>query len=212
MFTVNGLIYKNILHIDKLEIPDHKIICLFGESGSGKSTLLKMFNQMLSPDDGEITYKSQPIQEFPSVELRREVVMLGQDPIVFDETVRENLQKGLEFAERELEDDQTLIKMLGKLKLDKSLDEDASKLSGGEKQRIALARVLLMKAEVYLMDEPTSALDENTEHLVMDVFTEFIRTHQKTAVMVTHSKEVAEKYADQVVYMSDILNRRGAVT
>ncbi|WP_163582362.1 ABC transporter ATP-binding protein [Gracilibacillus saliphilus] len=212
MFSIKQLVFKDILTVNKLEIESGKIYCLFGESGSGKSTLLKMFNSMLTPDQGTITYKGQSIANLDPVQLRREVVMLGQDPIVFEGTVRDNLLIGRQFADEADVEDQVLIDLLKDLRLTKDLDEEADKLSGGEQQRLAFGRVLLTNAEVYLMDEPTSALDEETETAIMDLFTKKIRDEGKTAIMVTHSKEVAEKYSDEIIYMNDIVTKEGALS
>ncbi|WP_208590369.1 ABC transporter ATP-binding protein [Gracilibacillus suaedae] len=212
MFSIKQLVFKDIITVNKLEIKSGKIYCLFGESGSGKSTLLKMFNSMLTPDQGIIAYKDQSITDVDPVQLRREVVMLGQDPVVFDGTVRDNLLIGLQFADKADVEDQVLIDLLKDLHLKKDLDKEADKLSGGEQQRLAVGRVLLMNAEVYLMDEPTSALDEETETAVMDLFTKKIRDAGKTAIMVTHSKEVAEKYSDEIIYMNDIVTNEGALS
>jgi len=101
-------------------------------------------------------------------------------------------------------DESTLLAVMDKLKLHKELDEDASNLSGGEKQRVAFGRVLLMGAKVYLLDEPTSALDEATENSIMEFVTTEIKKKKKTAIMVTHSKYVANEYADKIIYMKDI--------
>lgn len=204
MFLLKDIHYKDILHIPYLEIKSGEITCLFGESGSGKSTLLRMLNNMITPDKGEIRYQNQSISEYIPMELRQEVVMLGQEPIVFDGTVRDNLLKGLEFSGKPEVDDSSLLSLMNELKLHKKLDEDASKLSGGEKQRVAFGRVLLMGAKVYLLDEPTSALDEETENSIMDFVTTEIKKKKKTAIMVTHSKYVAKEYSDTIIYMNEI--------
>ncbi|MFC4403962.1 ABC transporter ATP-binding protein [Gracilibacillus xinjiangensis] len=212
MFELHNVQFKDILHIEKLEIHDQKIICLFGESGSGKSTLLKMLNGMLTEDSGKVLYNKELLSNYDPVELRKKVTMLGQDPIMFEGTVRDNLLIGLKFTGNDLVDDRKLDQLLKKLRLEKKLDDNADKLSGGEKQRVAFGRVMLMDAEVYLLDEPTSALDEETETKVMDQFRNFLKEKGKTAVLVTHSKEVAEKYADETLYMKDISAKRRANT
>lgn len=204
MFRLKNILYKDILHIPHLEIKSGEISCLFGESGSGKSTLLKMLNRMLTPEEGEIFYDDKPISDYNPIELRQQVVMLGQDPVVFEGTIRDNLLIGLEFSGKPSVDDKTLLNLMKDLKLHKDLEEDASNLSGGEKQRVAFGRVLLMGARVYLLDEPTSALDEETENSIMEFVTTEIKKKNKTAVMVTHSKHVAQAYADQIIYMKDI--------
>lgn len=209
MFTIKNVSYKDILKIKELQLAKGSIISLFGESGSGKTTLLKMLNGMITPQSGEITYKGQQISELNPIELRKEVVMLGQDPVVFEGTIRENLLIGLEYADKELVEDDILKDLMDQLYLSKSLDEDAAELSGGEKQRLAFGRIMLMDAEVYLLDEPTSALDKETETAVMEFFTNKIKELKKTSVMVTHAKEIAEQYSDEIIYMKDILAKAG---
>ncbi|SER74889.1 putative ABC transport system ATP-binding protein [Gracilibacillus ureilyticus] len=209
MFQLRHVQFKDILHIENFSIPGQRVCCLFGESGSGKSTLLKMLNGMLTQDSGEVLYKNQEISSYDPVDLRKEVVMLGQDAVMFEGTVRDNLLIGRKFSGKEETSDQKLGELLNALRLGKQLEDEADKLSGGEKQRVAFGRVLLMDAEVYLLDEPTSALDVETETLVMDLFTNQLRERDKTAVFVTHSKEVAEKYADEIFYMNDILVSEG---
>lgn len=208
MFTIHNLQYKDIVSIEQLEIKEGKITCLFGESGSGKSTILKMLNNMLTPDHGEIMYHNKNLLDYSPIELRKEVVMLGQEPIMFEGDIRSNLTIGLTFSGKDIVEDMVLEELLKKLQLHKGLDEDANQLSGGEKQRVAFGRVVLMNANVYLLDEPTSALDEDTEQLVMQYFTNYLKEEKKTAVLVTHSKDVAKKYADRIVYMHELNDKK----
>ena len=206
MFELNQLKFKHILRMSQLTIKAGKIYCLFGESGSGKSTLLKMFNGMLTPDNGDILYQGKSIQELDPITLRQEVVMLAQDPVVFEGTIRDNLVIGLTFSNQDIPENTILEGLLQDFQLSKDLAADAADLSGGEKQRLAFARVLLMDANVYLLDEPTSALDEATETSVMDLFVQRMKQKNKTAIMVTHSHKVAENYSDQILYMKNILS------
>ena len=199
MFTLTNIKYKTILHIEKLYIPENKTTCIIGESGSGKTTLLKLLNDMISPDSGEIIYKGSNIKDINPVDLRRRVVMLPQMPVVFSGTVKENLMMGLKFAEKPAESDEKLLEMLRVVSLNKELSDNAEKLSGGEKQRLALARVLLLQPDVLLLDEPSSALDEETEHLVIEKLVKYSKDNGKTMVIVTHSKDVAREYAENIV-------------
>jgi putative ABC transport system ATP-binding protein len=202
LFQIENVIFKNIVSIDHMEISSNRTTCLIGESGAGKSTLLKLLNKMNIPDEGTIYYNETPLQEIDSVKLRREVVMISQTPLLFGDTVEENLQKGLIFSEKPLASREELMRTLEIVKLDKPLDGLAERLSGGERQRLSLARVLLMKPPVYLLDEPTSALDEETEIEVMRRFIETAKGHGGTIIMVTHSTNVAEQYGEEVVTIS----------
>ncbi|WRP08815.1 ABC transporter ATP-binding protein [Rossellomorea aquimaris] len=202
MFQLEKVTYKNIISIDRMEISLNKTTCLIGESGAGKSTLLKLLNKMNIPDEGKVFYNETPLQEIEPVKHRREVVMISQTPLLFGETVEENLQKGLMFSEKPRANREELMKTLEIVKLDKPLDGLAERLSGGERQRLSLARVLLMKPPVYLLDEPTSALDEETEIEVMKSFIETAKGHGGTIIMVTHSTNVAEQYGEEIITIS----------
>jgi len=147
-FQLEQVKYKDILKIDKLQIPETKITCIIGESGSGKTTLLRLLNNLISPDEGSIFYKGRNIEDIDPIQLRREVVMLPQNPTVFSGSVKDNLLIGLEFAEKDKVRDEVLSEILRLAQLDKPLSTIASTLSGGEKQRLALARIMLLEPEV----------------------------------------------------------------
>lgn len=199
MFSLKNVRYKNILEIDNLEIEGGKVTSIVGESGSGKTTLLRLLNKLISCDSGEVKYRGENIESVDSVELRRDVVMLPQIPSIFSGTVRDNLQIGLKFSEKPEADDSVLLSVLELVSFKKSLDEPSENLSGGEKQRLALGRVILLEPEVLLLDEPSSALDEETERIIIGKLVEYTKEKKKTLVMVTHSKKIAENYSDNIV-------------
>lgn len=199
MFLFKQVTYKNILRIPELTIHEKEITCIVGESGSGKTTLLRMLNHLLSPDGGSITFQNQNLMDMDPVDLRRKVVMLPQTPVIFQGTVRDNLEVGLIFSHKALPSGKSLEEILERVNLGKGLDENAQNLSGGEKQRLALGRILLMEPEVLLLDEPSSALDDETESLIIQTFVDYSKEQQKTLVMVTHSKALAKNYADRIL-------------
>lgn len=199
MFRLENVKYKDILDIKQLIIPANKVTCIVGESGSGKTTLLRLLNKMISCTEGEIFYGNEAISTINSIELRRKVVMLPQVPAIFPGTVKDNLLIGLNFSEKQPANDQEVFKVLNMVHLNKSLDEDADKLSGGEKQRLSLGRVLLMNPETFLLDEPSSALDEDTEELIIEKLVYHTKEKNKTLVMVTHSKKIAQAYANTII-------------
>ncbi|MEF9921009.1 MAG: ATP-binding cassette domain-containing protein [Erysipelotrichaceae bacterium] len=198
MFEIKNLKFKDILKIDHL-IMDRSITCLVGTSGSGKTTLLKMLNRLYDAEQGEIFYNHKNIKDISPIQLRRQVIMLGQTPIIYPGTIEDNLQIGLIFSEKKLADKETLKKYLEKVNLDKELDDSCSKLSGGEKQRLCLARVMLMNGDVYLLDEPSSALDKETELFMIQNLIEFVLEKNKTLIMVTHSSEIANAYPNSIM-------------
>lgn len=199
MFKLTNVCYKNILDIKNLEIPVNKVTCIVGESGSGKSTLLRLLNKLISCDSGEISFKDHPINTINSIELRRTIVMLPQQPVIFPGTLKDNLLIGLKFAEKPAVDEEKLRQILRMIHLNKELNEDSDKLSGGEKQRLALARVILLDPEVFLLDEPSSALDEKTERIIVEKLIAYTKETNKTLIMVTHSKKIAENYSENII-------------
>ncbi|HEU5140818.1 MAG TPA: ABC transporter ATP-binding protein [Bacillales bacterium] len=209
MFTLKRVTYKDILNIDDLEIHENQTTGLIGESGSGKSTLLKLLNHMISPDNGEVLFNGESVNKINAVELRRQVVMLAQQPALFGDTVKENLEAGLGFSEKAPASDEQMKETLKKVNLHKNLDEEAERLSGGEQQRLALARVMLMDPPVFLLDEPTSALDEGMEELVMERFFDYARANDKTVVMVTHATKMAERFADRMIEIEPFSKKVG---
>ena len=199
MFVLNNVRYKGILDIKHLILPEHKTSCIVGESGGGKTTLLRLLNNLTACDSGSIFWNKQSLYEMNPIELRRQVVMLGQTPVVFDGSIRENLLIGLRFAEKALPGDEALREVLRQVSLKKELEVEAAQLSGGEKQRLALGRVLLMEPEVLLLDEPSSALDEATEEVLIGSLVKYVKDKGKTLIMVTHARKIAEKYGEKIV-------------
>jgi putative ABC transport system ATP-binding protein len=188
MFQLENVKFKHILDIPKLTI-NEGITCLIGASGAGKTTLLKLLNKLYSPTSGSIYYRGKNLTGIDSVEHRRNVLMLGQTPVVYEGDIQDNLQMGLRFSHRQEADEQQLQEVLRLVQLDKDLHDPCTMLSGGEKQRLCLARLMLMDGEVYLLDEPSSALDKESEAFIMTCLADFVRRHNKSMIMVTHSSD-----------------------
>lgn len=202
MFLLKNVKYKNILNINNLSIEENKITSIIGESGSGKTTLLRLFNKLISCDSGEILYRDKSLNDINSIELRRKVVMLPQVPVVFPGTIKDNLLIGLEFAEKSKVNDEKLQNVLQMVHLNKQLSNGSENLSGGEKQRLALGRVILLDPDVFLLDEPSSALDEETEDNIIERLVEYTKQTKKTLIMIIHSKKVAQTYSDNIIEIS----------
>ncbi|SDD96272.1 Phosphate import ATP-binding protein PstB [Sporomusa acidovorans DSM 3132] len=200
MFIVENLRYKRILEIVSLTI-SRPISCIMGPSGSGKTTLLRMLNRLNAPDEGRILYNGQDIALMDTIKLRRNVVMLGQMPVIYSGTVADNLQIGLQFSQRPPASDEDLRKSLAWVELDKELADSCHNFSGGEKQRLCLARIMLMDADTYLLDEPSAALDKNTERFIIEHLTEFVLRKNKQMVMVTHSEQIAQSFPQTIIRM-----------
>ncbi len=198
MFEFVDVKFKNIVDVPELRIEKEKITTLVGSSGSGKTTILRMLNKLISPTEGRILYKGTDLNNIDSVLHRREASMLTQNPAIFDGSIRDNLNAGLLFQGKNLMEDEALEQILEQVKLNKALVTPANTLSGGEKQRLALARILVLNPLVYLLDEPSSALDDETEDILIQMLIQYVKNNKKTIVMVTHSKAIATKYSDVI--------------
>ena len=199
MFEFIQAAYKNIVRLPDLIIEQGKTTTLIGASGGGKTTVLRLLNKMISPTSGQILYQGVDMEKLDTVTHRRQVTMLSQNPVIFPGTIKENLTIGLRFQNKLIPDDERLKLTLEQVRLPKELDGSAHTLSGGEKQRLALGRLLLLEPEVYLLDEPSAALDEATEETVIQMIVDVVKLKEKTLVMVTHSKAIANNYSDLVI-------------
>jgi len=155
-FSVDGL---NILQNISLNINSNDFIVLLGPSGSGKSTILRMLNCLNSPTTGNIFFDNKSLSEYDIAQLRQKVGMVFQTPTMINGTVKENLLLTQKWSSERMPSLEAIASIITQVGLSSEfLEKDARSLSGGEQQRIALARVLLNKPQVLLLDEPTANL------------------------------------------------------
>ena len=187
-----------------VEFPRGTISAVLGESGSGKTTLLMCLGQFLRPTEGRITFDDRDIFDIPEPEYRRTLGIVFQDLYLFPHmTVLENMtlapMKVLAYSRDRAE--QTARAMLERLGIGEIAESYPAQISGGQGQRAAIARGLMLQPEYMLLDEPTSALDANTT----DEFAAWLRElrDQTNFIIVTHDVLFADKAANQGVYLSD---------
>lgn len=185
---------RRILDDVSFSVREGGITVLLGPSGAGKSTILRLLNRLDIPTSGRISFRGEPIDGLDPLALRRRVGMVFQRPTVFPGSARDNLQVAWPDAS-----DAQLAAPLKAAGLDTGvLDDVADNLSGGEAQRLCLARTLATNPEVLLMDEPTSSLDpEARRHLeatARDLVGQGI-----PMLWVTHDLAQAERLADERV-------------
>lgn len=182
-----------------LTLDNNEVVGITGHSGSGKSTLLRIAVDLLTPLSGDVLVLGRYISDWNPRELRRNVILVPQESQMFPHTVRDNLTWGLRIHEESI-DDESLIQMLGEVRLSNiGLEDDAFNLSGGEKQRIAIARALIMNPKALLLDEPTSALDERSAKAVEDVLDDVIESHQIGILIVTHNTDQAKRFTSRII-------------
>ncbi len=199
IFIIDKPKFGGILEYPKIEIRRKGVTFIKGASGAGKSTLLKLLNGSLSPDDGTILYEGRDILEMDTIDLRREVILIGQNVYLFDLTIRENFHKYYSYRDLPAPDDETIKKFLKLCHAEFRLEESCVKMSGGERQRIYIAICISFKPKVILMDEPTSALDGSTSKILMENLSEFTRENDMAMIVVSHDPILADDFADHVI-------------
>ncbi|WP_196770651.1 phosphate ABC transporter ATP-binding protein [Mycobacterium colombiense] len=175
-------------------IPGHGVTAVFGPSGSGKSTLLRLCNRLELPTSGRASFYGSDIAGLDPLWLRRRVGMCFQRPTPFPGTVADNLRTADPDAS-----DARMRETLDRVALTGSwLDRDVAALSGGEAQRVCLARTLMAQPQVLLLDEPTSAVDTEAAEVIERAVRE-LAAGGIPALWVTHSSAQLERAADRVL-------------
>ena len=173
-----------------LEFEGGKMTSLVGHSGSGKSTILNLIPRFYDAQSGDIVIDNQSIYKSTIESLRSEISMVSQDTTLFDDTIKNNIKYGRENATDEevfevakLSYCDEFIKNLPN-KFETLIGENGVRLSGGEKQRLSIARAMMKKSSIILLDEATSSLDSETESKIQDALK--ILTKDKTTIVIAH--------------------------
>ncbi len=184
-----------------LDIEDNDFVVILGASGSGKSTFLNVISGLERPDSGKVFYDGSEITALSDNELtafrKKNVGFIFQQYYLLPNmSVDKNVKMGADLAENK--DYKTVIEAVG---LGEKLHKYPSELSGGEQQRVSVARALAKKPKVLFLDEPTGALDEQTGRQVLDYICRLKKEYAFTIVMVTHNLNIAEM-ANTVIKMN----------
>lgn len=192
-----------------LDIRNGEFVALLGASGSGKSSLLNLLAGLDSPTSGSVTVQGKDLGGLSRDELaryrRHTVGMVFQSfNLIPSMSVLENVELPLRFAEVDRSKRGSLAESaLERVGLKARVQHRPIELSGGEQQRVALARALINSPAILLADEPTGNLDSRTGIEVMDLVRHLNESLQMTVVLVTHERDLAEKYADRLIAMAD---------
>lgn len=172
------------------------LVTLIGPSGAGKSTLLSLLNRLEDPDEGQIFFLGKRLPEWDVLELRRRVGLVFQQPVMLAGTVEDNLLYGPRLRKRETEIDPALL--IAQVGLPKEILKRSSlELSGGEQQRVALARTLANNPDVLLLDEVTSSLDPESVRIIEQLILD-LNAKGLTCLWVTHDLEQAKRLDGEV--------------
>jgi putative ABC transport system ATP-binding protein len=192
-----------------IEINEGEFVAIQGTSGSGKSTLLNMLGGLDHPSKGEVFFASRPLGPLSKREMARyrrfSVGMIFQNfNLIPTMSAEENVALALAFGGlRGQQRRERAGKLLGRVGLVDRMSHRPSELSGGEQQRVAIARALANSPKVLLADEPTGNLDSTRAHELLGLLREMVNQDSLTILMVTHDHELANSFADRIVFMKD---------
>lgn len=193
---------KDILVDVTAKVFEGEMITIIGPSGSGKSTLLSLLNRMTEPDKGIIKFKGKPYSEIEILYLRRIIGMVFQLPTMLKGTVRDNIIIGPKLH-NEIIEEQEIDAWLNKVGLATEIKyQDARTLSGGQKQKVSLARALANKSEILLLDEVTASLDPDST-IEIEELIQSLHKDKKTILWVTHNIEQAKKIGQYTWVLSE---------
>ncbi|MFI3210472.1 MAG: ABC transporter ATP-binding protein [Peptostreptococcaceae bacterium] len=195
---------RKVLDNVSLEFEKNKKYVVVGESGSGKSTLIKLIMRYFNDYDGEILIDNKDIKKIYSEDLYKNMSMIMQNVFMFDDTIKENIKLFSNYSDEEVLnscDKSGIMNLINRLDLgiNSLVGENGNNLSGGEKQRIAIARALINKTKILILDESTSALDNETAY---NLESNLVKIEDLTMIVITHKliKSILEQY-DEIIVM-----------
>lgn len=201
-------IYKEdkVLKDFNLYITPYKTVSLVGPSGAGKSTVTKLLTRLYKPSEGRILIDGHDLQRIPPWKIREVIGVFSQNIQLFNRTIEENIRYGnfeasfdeVEEAAKKAHAHEFIDKLPGKYKA--AVGKDGVKLSGGQKQLIALARIFLKDPKILVLDEPTSNVDTYTEGLLLEATQKLLK--EKTVLVISHRLSTI-KAADEVIFLRD---------
>ena len=193
--------YPLFNHID-FKIAPKESVAIVGRSGSGKSTLLHIFSTFMQPNEGSVSLLEHNLYALSDASIeslrRYDVGIIFQFHYLFKGmSALENIEVATMLSDEKI--DESILK---KLQIAHLMKHKTSELSGGEQQRVSIARVLSKKPRIIFADEPTGNLDKETATLVMDVLNDYIKTHRAALVLVTHDESMAQR-CDKIYKLED---------
>jgi putative ABC transport system ATP-binding protein len=191
---------KVLVNRISVQVNQGEVLAVVGSSGAGKSSFLRLLNRLDEPTGGVVLINGRDYREIAARDLRRRVGMVMQMAYLFPGTVATNIAFG-PLQRHEVLSAAQIAALLARVGLPNYEDRDVSRLSGGEAQRVSLARALANSPDTLLLDEPTSALDDTSQRAIEELVLSIIGERQMTAVIVTHDTGQAHRIADRTMIL-----------
>ncbi|EMT39535.1 phosphate ABC transporter ATP-binding protein, PhoT family [Thermoanaerobacter thermohydrosulfuricus] len=191
---------KEILKNISVKFEGGAIHTIVGPSGAGKSTLIKLINRLIDPTHGSILIDDVDIKTIDVIDLRRRIGMVFQQPHLFEGTVKENIEYGPMLKGEKNVNVEYYLSIVGLNS--EYATRDVKNLSGGEQQRVSIARTLANNPEALLLDEPTSALDPTSTEIVEKLIFNLKEKMNLTIIWITHNMEQAKRIGDYTALLN----------
>jgi len=193
---------RSVLAVDHLHVQERETLALIGPNGSGKSTLLLALAHLIKPSDGQIHFQGTDIWKINALTYRRRIGLVLQDPLLLTGSVYDNVATGLRFrGVSGKETEQRVNTWLDRLGVSALRDRPAHALSGGEAQRVSLARSFALNPDILMLDEPFSALDAPTRRRLIEDIHQLLKSTPITTLFVTHDMNEALMLGDRVAVL-----------
>jgi tungstate transport system ATP-binding protein len=193
-----------VLDIESLSVEAGEVLAVVGPNGAGKSTLFLVLARLLKPDQGQVLFNGRPANSLPDIEYRRQIALVLQEPLLMDMSVYENAALGLKFRRQpKFVIDERVSHWLDRLGVAHLSERPARKLSGGEAQRVSLARAFVLQPDLLLLDEPFTSLDAPTRVRLLEDLRSVLTETQMTTIFITHDLQEALKLATRMTVILD---------
>jgi tungstate transport system ATP-binding protein len=195
---------RAVLDLDSLSVETGEVLAIVGPNGAGKSTLFLVLARLLKADRGQVMFQGRSIDSLHDLEYRRQIALVLQEPLLLDMSVFENAAIGLKFRGRSrAQVEERVNHWLSRLGVAHLADRPARKLSGGEAQRVSLARAFVLQPDLLLLDEPFTSLDAPTRLRLLDDLKSVLAETRMTTIFITHDLQEARKLATRMAVILD---------
>jgi tungstate transport system ATP-binding protein len=193
---------RQVLGIQSLTVEKGEVLAIVGPNGTGKSSLLLTLARLLQPEKGELHWQGRPFREYDTLTFRRRIALVLQEPLLLDTSVFENIAIGLRYrGTPAAQVKERVSRWLARVGIDTLQNRPGARLSGGEAQRVSLARAFVLNPELLLLDEPFSALDAPTRLRLLDDLKSILTETGTTTILITHDLKEAARLANRVAVM-----------